>query len=253
MFFKKTNAKMQNVKLIAVATLVAIIAGTFMYFVGAGTPHRTVAATGECIASVERDRTAVSIRITVLDNNAAMSLRRAQDIHTHLSDYLMGVGDGALRDNITTTRFDSHERRRWDNDSQTEVGVGFETNIELLVSSENRRLIERVLSDISFLENVFPGNLQMTSSPAVIQAAMDACIETAVARARANADAIAAAEGRRTGRMISAEFNKGQTAMQPRPMMMQRAMVMADGMMGGGLHAADGEMSVSVNAIFNLR
>lgn len=255
MFFKKTNAKMAKIKLIAVATLTAIIAGGFMYFVGMGTPHRTIIATGECTARVERDRTAITIRITVLDDNAATSLRRGQDIYTHIITYLTALDEGSLVNELQTIRFDSAERRQWDHNRQMEVSMGFETNIELSVQSENRRLIERILSDLTGFENVFPGNLQMTSSPAATKRAMDACLRDAVEHARQNANQIAEADGRRVGRMTNAEFTQTTSGgnIQPRPMMMRAQAVAFAGDMGGGLFASDGELSVVVNAAFRLR
>ncbi|MCL2758486.1 MAG: SIMPL domain-containing protein [Alphaproteobacteria bacterium] len=216
----------------------------------------TVLTSGECIASVERDRTAITVRVTVVDPDAASSLRRAKAAYGIVAEYTQSIDDDTME--MQTARFDSHERNRWDHNRQEEIFVGFETNIELVISSDRRDKIEEVMSAFAGRPNIFPGNLRMFSSPRKIMPAIENCIQTAVEHARSNANSIAAADGRRVGRMVSAEFSRiaGPGDIQPRPMMMRQAAALGGGVgadSGISLFATDSEISVTVTATFELK
>ena len=247
---KQQPQKFNWIKFGVIAAAIFLIAG---FVERIAMPTNMVAVSGECITRVERDRTSATVRVTVLDRNSANSVRRAQTLYQSALAFVQSIDDETLE--LTTGRFDSFERNRWDQNRQTEVSMGFETTIELIVMSENRATIEEVLGFFADRENVFMGNLTMTSSPLAMNAAIADCIQYAVDDARSRADAVARAGNRRIGRMITAEFAQGAGGnMMPRPMMAGR-MVMAQSMDMGGMSlvAADGEISVRVNAVFNLR
>ena len=231
---------------------VAIISGVKLWC--GGDSKRSVSVKGECIAKVEKDRTVIALRVTVLDRNASTSLRRAQVAYAGISDYAGRLKAEDPTMELQTSRFDSHEKNKWDHTRQEEVFLGYETNIELTVSSENRTVIEGLLSHFAGAENVFPGKLAMYSSSKKMGPAIEGCIKEAVKNAREKADVIAKAGGTRAGRMISANFNRtaGDSGGMPNVRYSARAEVMADA--GGvALFSSDTEVSITINAVFGLK
>jgi len=221
------------------------------WFVPAPEKARTIATTGECLSKVEKDMTAISLRVTVLAPDAAASLRNAQGTYTELAAYLKGIKDDSIK--IETTRFDSNERTEWNPSTQRSESKGFETNIVVSVSSKNRTTIENVIGDVASMTNVFPENLRMSTSPEKMKPALEACIQTAVENARDKANAIATADGDKVGQMISAEFSRtaGSNDFAPRPMMRMAAA----GALAAApeLFATDSDISVVVNVTFKVR
>jgi len=221
-------------------------------------PHmreRTVSVRGECIAKVEKDRTAATLRIHTLSPDAGRSLRRAQTTYAEVTEFMRTIVDDSLE--LQTARFDSNERIRWDHQTQQEVHQGFETTIELAISSERREVIEDILARFSGTENVFPRGLSMYSSNKTLAPAIENCLKDAVRDAREKADAIARAGGARVGRMITAEFARHASPRGFQPAM--RAMALGGGpvmMEDSGsveLFSTDTEISVTVSAMFGLK
>ena len=216
-----------------------------------GVKHqRTIETVGVCMTHVTKDRTAITLRIAALSENAAASMRAAQSRYAILSEYMKNITDDSLE--MQTVRFDTFEKNEWNPTEQKTVSMGFETNIELSVSSKERSTIEKILGDASNMENVHPGNLRMFASPEKIKPAVESCIKTAVENAREKAESIADADGEKIGKMISAEFARNAGGFEPQPRMMK--MMSAD-FAGGApeLFATDSEVSVHVSATFELK
>jgi len=233
---------------------VAIISGVKLW-ISEGDPKRSISVKGECITKVEKDRTSITLRVTVLDRNASASLHRAQIAYAGISEYAGRLKTADPTIELQTTRFDSAEKNKWNHAGQEEIFLGYETNIELSVSSENRGTIEDLLSHFANSENVFPGKLAMYSSIKKMGPAIEGCIKDAVKNAREKADIIARAGGTRVGRMISADFNRtagGNNGIPTARYSMARVEMIED---GGGieLFSSDTEVSITINAVFGLR
>ncbi|MCL1902503.1 MAG: SIMPL domain-containing protein [Alphaproteobacteria bacterium] len=213
---------------------------------------RTIMTTGECLSSVERDTTAITLRVTELNKDAGVSLSAARRVYATLAEYLRGIKDDTMK--IQTVRFDTNEKTEWNHVEQKSVTLGFETNIEVSVSSKDRATIETILSHVGQTIDVIPGNLRMFTSPEKMKPALEACIQSAVENARDKAESIATADGVRVGKMISASYSRTTGGdMQPRPMMFSRAAgVMMDSAMPE-LFASDSDISVVVNISFQVR
>ena len=215
---------------------------------------RQISVNGECLGQVEKDKTAVSLRTTVLNKNAGESMVRAQQIAVMLTDAAKSLNDPEL--NIQTVRFDSYEKNEWNTAAQRSEFVGFETTITTEFSTKDRKTIERILTAVAGYENVFVENLRMFTSAEIMKPALESCVADAVRDARARAESIADADGMRVGRVITISYNQHSNeddGFQPF-MRNAKAFVAMETMAGGdALHSKDSDFSVNVSATFELR
>jgi uncharacterized protein YggE len=248
---------------ILVMTILALAAVAVVSVWPAGNINRMrqVNVTGECIAMVEQDRTSTTLRVTVRDRNSGQSMARARATYSIISEYVNRIKASDPSLEAQTARFDSDRRTRWDHSMRDNVFDTYETNIELRLSSEDRAVIEGMLSHFAGMENVLPGRLSMYVSNKKMKAAIEDCIKEAAIDAREKADAVARAGGARVGQLMSASFHRttgGGGGITPRGMMMS-AMAMDEAMpmgaAGGGveLFSADSQISITVHAAFGLR
>lgn len=215
---------------------------------------RTVDVTGECIANVPKDRTEISLNITVLEPSAPASLTAGSARYAKLSEYLKGIKDDSLK--LQTKRFDTNEKTKWNDGEKEYKFVGFETNIEVSVSSKDRSIIEKIIFDTAGMEDVRPGNLRMSVSTDKMQSALESCIRTAVENARDRAESIAAADGEKVARMTGARFSRTAGGGDDyRPRFMRADAVESIAAMGAApeLFASESEVSVAVTATFELK
>jgi hypothetical protein len=160
---------------------------------------------------------------------------------------------------MQTTEFNSYEKTEWNRDLQKSVSLGIETTIAVEVSSKNVENIEKVLNEFAGSENVFSENLRMYTSAEVLKPIMEKCLGVAVENARARADALAAGDKRRAGRMlaVSYESSTSNTMMYKNiaPRMMALGAVAESAAMdtGGSLVSKDTDVSVSVSATFEIK
>jgi uncharacterized protein YggE len=229
----------------------ALLALVFDYFEKPGDP-RTVSVSGECLTTAPKDRTAITLRVKTLDKSAAVSMKRATDKITEITNFLK-TQDVKMQ----TTQFDSYEKTEWNSASQKSVSLGIETTIAVEISAEKIETIETVLNNFSGMENVYSENLRMFTSAETLKPILEKCLGDAVANARQRAGAIAAGDGRRVGRMISAEYAGGNGGIV-RPANFLRSAKIAetaafDIAASGGLVSKDTEVSVGVSATFEIR
>jgi uncharacterized protein YggE len=210
-----------------------------------------VATSGECLTGAKKDRTAITLRVRALDKNSATSMKTASAKMAEITTYLKNTGA-----EIQTTDFSSYEKTEWDQENQKSVSLGIETSLAVEASSENMATIESILEKFAGDENVYTENLRMFTSAKTMQTAIEECLDGAVKNARARAESIAAADGKTVGKLISATY--GNTAPSPimpanflRGAKMEVAMDAAYA--GGGLVAKDTEVSVAVNAVFEVK
>jgi len=215
---------------------------------------RTIAVRGECLTTAPRDKTAITLRVTTLDKSAAKSMKQATNTVAKITDFVKGLEDAEMQ----TTEFNSYEKTEWNRDLQKSVSLGIETTIAVEVSAKSIETIEKVLNEFAGSENVFSENLRMYTSAEVLKPIMEKCLGVAVENARVRANALAAGDNRRAGRMlaVSYETSSGNTSMYKNiaPRMMAMGATTESAMdVGGSLVSKDTDVSVSVSATFEIR
>ena len=80
---------------------------------------RKINVNGECLTSVAKDRTAITLRVTTLDKNAAVSMKKATEKVAAITDYLKTIDV-----KMQTTEFDSYEKTEWNHDLQKSISLG---------------------------------------------------------------------------------------------------------------------------------
>jgi predicted secreted protein len=206
---------------------------------------------GECSAKVAKDKTAITLRISVLNKNASESLRLAQGISDILTKGFSELKDDSLE--METVQFSSWERTEWNQELKKSESQGVETNISLEVSSSNRKTIENILQNLPSQTDVnikiLPENLRVYASDAEIQKATEDCMAQAVVNAKDRAQSLAESEGARIGKMISVSYGSDFQSSGPIPIV-RTAKAMFD---SGAISATDAVVKTSVSAIFELR
>ncbi len=214
---------------------------------------RTISVGGECLTSAPKDRTAITIRVSVVDKSAAKSMKLASAKVAEMNEYLK-----TLDVKVQTSEFNSYEKNEWNRVAQKSEFVGIETNISLDVSASSIDTIETVLTKFAGQPDVFVSNLRMFTSAETLQPIVESCLETAVKNARSRADALAAGAGKRAGKMLAVSYSSGGNY-NVRPManfrMAKASMDMAteQSYAGGAITGKDTEVSVGVSAIFEIK
>ncbi len=218
-------------------------------------PPRIISVDGQCLTSVPKDRTAITLRVTILDKNAAVSMQRATEKIAEITEYLK-----TQNVQMQTTDFNSYEKSEWNREQEKSVVLGTETTIAVEVSTDNIKTIENILTKFAGQENVYSENLRMYTSAEAMQPVLEDCLETAVKNARERANALAAGDGRRAGKMLSVSYNVGSSSsVQPRAsnfLATSAKMTVADVetfSAAGSIVTKDTEVSVSVSATFEIK
>ena len=215
---------------------------------------RTIAVRGDCLTTAPRDKTAITLRVTTLDKSAARSMKMATEQVAKITDFVKGL-DAEMQ----TTEFNSYEKTEWNRDEQKSVSLGIETSIAVEVSSKNIDAIEKVLNEFAGAEHVFSENLRMYTSAEVLKPIMEKCLSVAVENARVRADAIAAGDKKRAGKLLSVSYdtsnNNNAMYKNVAPRMMAMGAVATESAMdvGGSLVSKDTDVSVSVSAVFEIK
>ena len=215
---------------------------------------RTIAVRGECLTTAPRDKTAITLRVTTLDKSAARSMKSATATVAKITDFVKTLAGAEMQ----TTEFNSYEKTEWNRDQQKSISLGIETTIAVDVSAKSIETIEKVLNEFAGSENVFSENLRMYTSAEVLKPIMEKCLGVAVENARVRADAIAAGDKRRAGKMLSVSYEStgGNAVMYKNiaPRMLALGAVAESAMdTAGSLVAKDTDVSVSVSAVFEIR
>lgn len=230
-------------------------AGAFMALVfGALTGPRdikTISVNGECITTAPKDKTAITLRVSALAPTAVASMQSATTQMAEITKYLESQPV-----EMQTTQFNSYEKTEWNRDEQKSVTLGIETTIAIEVSANNIQTIEQILSQFAGRNNVYTENLRMYTSPEVLKPIMENCLSVAVENARTRADALASGDGKSAGKMLSVSYGTNTNNSEyPVPKLMRSNMILADSATGvsGTIVAKDTDVSVSVNAIFEIK
>jgi uncharacterized protein YggE len=218
-----------------------------------------VSATGVCTAKVSRDKLGITLAITALDKNAAVSLRAAQDAANTIISSIKKIDDKALE--IQTARISSYEKTKWE--KNTSVLIGIESAIDIDITTDNSETINSVLSVSTGDKKVqiLPRNMRNFSSRTVMDAAIAKCLEIAITDARGKAYAIATADGEKIGRLLSANFIGGGNNFADYDavnILFERAPIAAGKAMGkvmssDYIQSSEGELSITIDATFRIR
>ena len=242
---KVKNVKKLTVGIPAIIALLIIFAGAYALL----GQLRSVSATGVCVAKVPRDKFAITLQIKTLHGNAAGSLRAVQNNAEHIAQRVRLIDDNTLE--IQTKNIFSYEKTEWKNNSS--VVLGIESQIDLEITTSGRETIDAVLEiakDVKTAQ-VFPQNMRNFSSRETTDKATAECLQTAIKDARDKAASLAAGDGERLGRLVSAHFG---TARSPdvQPIMLRAAMSEANAA-GDYIQSAEGDLSIKVDATFRIR
>jgi len=214
---------------------------------------RKINVNGECLTSVPKDRTAITLRVTTLDKNAATSMKMATEKMAMITDYLKTIDV-----KMQTTEFNSFEKTEWDHSAQKSVNLGIETRIAVEVSASNPEIIEDVLNKYAGMEDVFTENLRMFTSSETLKPAMEKCLSVALADARARANALVAGDKLKVGKLLNVSY--GNVSYEERPYanyrLMGAKMATAEAATfdtSGTIVGKDTEITVNVSATFEIK
>jgi len=217
----------------------------------APTEVRKVNVSGECLTSVPKDRTAITLRVTTLDKNAAVSMKMATEKMAEITDYLKTIDV-----KMQTTEFNSYEKTEWNHELQKSENLGIETRIAVEVSAKDPEIIESVLNKYAGQNDVFTENLRMFTSSETMKPALDKCLSIAVEDARTRANALVAADNHRAGKLLSVSYDN--VSYNERPVanyrLMGAKMATTEAFDASGtIVGKDTEITVTVSATFEIK
>lgn len=208
---------------------------------------RTVGVTGECTTMVPKDNVAITLRITTLDKNSAVSMNQASQKLAEMMEFFKTQDV-----QVETTGFNSYEKTDWDNKSQKQISVGIETNISVEVFAKNRAIIESVLDKFAGSKNIYSDNLRIFTSKQASQKATESCLDLAIKNARERAEVIAKSENKSIGKMISAQYLQNYTSEDFENIQFSARASKTDSV-PIQLSNRDSEITVNVNAVFEIK
>lgn len=213
---------------------------------------RTISVNGECMATAPRDRTAITLRIVSVDKSASESMRRATSMASEITEYVR-----TLDAKMQTTQFNSYEKTEWDRNAQRNISMGIETTIAIEVSAPSINTIESVLNKFASRENIYPENLRMFTATETMQPIIMDCMARATENARVRANALAAGDKKRAGRILSLSYNTtGGGMVRPLANFARTTGIAKEAAamdVAGSIVSNDTEMTVSVSAIFEIK
>lgn len=243
---------MNNKILIGASLIVAAVVAVWCCGAAHDVP-RTISVNGECLTTAPKDRTAITLRVTTLDKSAAVSMRRATEQIAEITEFLKSQDV-----KMQTTEFNSYEKTEWDREAQKSVVLGIETTIAVEVSADNIDTIEKILTQFAGRENVYSENLRMFTSSESMKPILEKCLGTATENARSRANALAAGDGRRAGKLLSVEYvpASGGVVRPTANFLRSAKMAVAEDAVAysaGGIVSQDTEVSVTVSATFEIK
>ncbi len=220
-------------------------------FVKKPTEIRKINVSGECLTSVPKDRTAITLRVTTLDKNAAKSMKMATDKMAEITDYLKTIDV-----KMQTTEFNSYEKTEWNHELQKSVDLGIETRIAVEVSAKDADIIEGVLNKFAGQPDVYTENLRMFTSSETMKPALDKCLSVALDDARARANALVAGDELKAGKLLSVSYDNisyGERPVANYRLMGAKMAAVESFDAGGSIVGKDTEITVSVSATFEIK
>ena len=211
-----------------------------------------IAVNGECNASTPKDKTAITMRVTVVAPTAVESMKAATN---HVKEITDTVKDMPVE--VQTTQFNSYEKTEWNREEQKSVTLGIETSISVEISANDINQIETVLNNFAGTQNVYAENLRMYTSQEALKPVVEKCLGTAVENARIRANALASGDGKKAGKMLTVAYGTNLSgSVMPISGVMQPKLAIARATSvdtAGTLVSKDTEVTVSVNAVFEIK
>lgn len=231
----------------------AIVLDLIFGFFNKTSEIRKINVNGECLTAAPKDRTAITLRVTTLDKNAAVSMKKATEKMAAITDYLKTIDV-----KMQTTEFNSYEKTRWNRVTEQDENMGVETIIAVEVSAKDPEIIASVLNKYAGTEDVFANNLRMFTSQETLKPIMEKCLSVAVEDARARANALVVGDGLKAGKLLSVSY--GDVSYIERPTanyrLMGAKMAMTESASfdtGGSIVGKDTEITVNVSATFEIK
>ncbi len=237
-----------------IGTVIGVAAVMSLVFGAISQRHapEIVSVNGECLTTAPKDKTAITLRVSTLAPSAVDSMRAATEQIATITEYLK-----TQPVEMQTTQFNSYEKTEWNRDEQKSVSLGTETTIAVEVSADNMTTIEHVLEKFAGTPNVFSENLRMFSSPATLKSAQEECLGIAVKNARERANALAAGDNKRAGKMLSVAYGTNTSSTTIPVNLLRSKMVMTESASAfdtsGTIVATDTDVAVSVSAVFEIK
>ncbi|MDR1696997.1 MAG: SIMPL domain-containing protein [Rickettsiales bacterium] len=224
---------------------------------------KTVNVTGECIRKVAKDRTSVVVEIKNLESTNTLATKKSMDTYKRVSDLVVAMKEKNPKIELETQSINSYEKFEYQGagSERRRVSVGFESVVELKIISDNGTEISEFLGSVSQMADVYTGSLTTFTSRQLMKSEQESCIAEATENARQKAQALADGGHTRLGRMTNASFYQTAVASntggmvrmaKAAPMMMETAADEA-GFGGPQIFSSDSDLSVTVNASFELR
>ncbi|MFQ6739357.1 MAG: SIMPL domain-containing protein [Alphaproteobacteria bacterium] len=209
---------------------------------------KTVSVTGECITTAVKDKTAITLRVETLDADSNKSVQMATDITREITEILK-----SMPVEMQTTQFNSYEKTEWDNELHKSVKLGIETTIAIEVSANSVDVIEGVMSKFAGRPNIYSENLRVYTSTYETQKAIEKCMTGAVENARERATALANADSRKIGKLLSVSYGANAPEIYAPRTMNKMVLATASADASGTIMARDSEVSVTVSATFEIK
>lgn len=212
---------------------------------------QTIAINGECLTTVQKDTTAITLRVATLAPSALESMQMASEKMSEINEYLK-----LQLVETQTTQFNSFEKNEWNRETQKSVPVGIETNFAVEISAKNINVIEDIISKFVGQPNIFAENLRTYTSPAVVKQAQEKCLGIALENARKRANATLSGDNKQAGKLISVscgtisnDINKPHDPVM-RTMLSGATLESFD--MANTIKTKDTDVSVVINAVFEI-
>lgn len=232
----------------SVIGMAAVFALVFGALERRGNTLRTISVSGECLTTAPRDKTAITLRVSVLQPNASESMRLATTRMSEITERLK-----SLPVELQTTQFNSYEKSEWNREIQKNQALGIETTVAVEISASSIDVIEQALSYFAGATDVYTENLRMYTSPETMQPIIERCMSVAVENARTRANALASGDNKRAGRMLSVSYGTvSNDSVSPAGGLLRNKMVMASSVADGAIVSRDSDVSVTVSAVFEI-
>ncbi len=257
------NLKNLNVNVIFISVIVILCFASYKIwdaekYKGA----RQVVVRGECLKSVAKDRTAVTVEVKNLEKNASIANKKSMETYGKITNYIVELKKNFPDTDLETLAVESYERREWSESAKKNVLLGIESVIRLEITTPDKELVEKILAEISKYSDVYTNNLRMFTSKKLMKQEQEDCIAEATKNAKEKAKALAKAGGSKVGKLLNASFSQtaGVSSSGYVNTMMEFAVAedyeaapRAKSFAAPALFTKDSEISVSVNATFELK
>ena len=236
---------------IVIAGITAVLLAIFCNIDKQKSETPKIDVVGECLTSVPKDKTAITLRVVAVDKNPAKSMQIATSKMNAITEYLKEQDV-----QMQTANFNSYEKTKWNSEKQESVVLGTETSISVEISSDKTETIENLLNKFAGEENVYTENLRLFTSKEKIKPVLEKCLSVAVENARERANALVSSDKKRAGKLLSVSYNNvsyGERDYTNFRLMSAKAVAGTSFDTSGSIVSKDTEITVTVSATFEIK